>query len=76
MFCIQRSLFIALLLATTWFTLSVSAQENPSTDGTARIVGAISDGSPPPESPKPSYVAASEDILTTTRVQAGRTVTI
>jgi len=45
---------------------------------TARIVGTIPDGTPPPpQAPKPAFVVPAKDILaTTTHEQAGRTITI
>jgi hypothetical protein len=45
---------------------------------TARILGNIPDGTPPPpEPPKPKFIVPSKDILsTTTHEQGGRTITI
>jgi hypothetical protein len=50
----------------------------PATITTARILGEIPDGTPPPPAlPKPVYLVAARDILSTaTHEQGGRTITI
>jgi hypothetical protein len=75
-----------LLLATTSFVRSqveVSAQSidcatETAALTTARILGKIPDGTPPPPAPpKPEYHVAAHDVLsTTTHEQGGRTITI
>lgn len=74
--------FLTLIAATAL----VRAQEDTATDAsvatavpiTARILGEIPDGSPPPAAePKPEYKVAKSDVLdTTTHEQGGRTITI
>jgi hypothetical protein len=44
---------------------------------TACILGDLPDGTPPPQQPKPNFVVAAKDILTTaTQQQGGRSITI
>lgn len=71
------------LLAALATTVLVHAQDKPTTDSpvtstTARILGEIPDGTPPPpESPKPKFIVPAKDILeTTTHQQGGRTITV
>jgi hypothetical protein len=71
---IPLALFVA--LATTAL---LSAQDKPTGDSTtARILGEIPDGTPPPpEPPKPEFIIPAKDILkTTTHQQGGRTITV
>ena len=55
-----------------------SSMERPVLENTARILGKIPDGTPPPPSlPKPEFVIPKRDVLeTTTHEQGGRTITI
>ena len=57
---------------------SGSTSTVPITPTTARIIGDIPDGTPPPPAPpKPEFVVPAQDILsTTTQEQGGRTITI
>ena len=67
-------------------TASVRSQDAPiaespesvATPTTARIIGTIPDGTPPPPAaPKPEYIVPRKDILSTTsHEQGGRTITI
>lgn len=59
-------------------TLSFESKRNPATPTTARILGDIPDGTPPPPAPpKPEYYVAARDVLSTaTHEQGGRTITI
>jgi hypothetical protein len=59
-------------------SVSSEFETAPATITTARILGEIPDGTPPPPAPpKPEYRVAAEDILsTTTHEQGGRTITI
>ena len=52
--------------------------ETPATTGTARILGGVPDGTPPPpEAPKPGFIVKSSNLLTSkTQQQGGRTLTL
>ncbi len=74
-------LFAAATLAHSQDELSSATLETaPSLESptTARILGEIPDGTPPPPAPpKPEYQVAARDVLsTTTHEQGGRTITI
>jgi hypothetical protein len=71
------------LFAALATTALVHAQDKPSavssaTPTTARILGEIPDGTPPPpEPPKPKFIVPAKDILeTTTHQQGGRQITV
>ena len=57
---------------------NTTPQEGAAPAATARIIGNIPDGTPPPPAPpKPAYVVPQRNILgTTTQEQGGRTITI
>jgi len=77
-------LFLVLLVATQAHSQDITrsvTQESETTiatPATARIVGEIPDGSPPPPVPaKPGFHVAARDVIsTTTHDQGGRTITI
>jgi hypothetical protein len=77
-------LFLVLLIATLAHSQDITrsvTQESETTvetPTTARIVGEIPDGSPPPPVPaKPGFHVATRDVIsTTTHEQGGRTITI
>ena len=68
-----RLLFAVLVTATSHHLLA----ENPANTTTARILGGIPDGTPPPpEAPKPGFIVKPSDVLSSrTQQQGGRTIT-
>jgi len=67
------------LLAAAALTTTLPAQEaSKASPTTARVIGKIPDGSPPPPEPaKPGFIVPTRDILkTVTHQQGGRTITI
>ena len=54
------------------------SEETAATPTTARILGSIPDGTPPPPEPlKPKYIVASKDVLESKSIQqGGRTITL
>ena len=68
------------LLAALATTALVHAQDKPTFDSptTARILGEIPDGTPPPpEPPKPKFIVSEKDILESKSIhQGGRTITV
>lgn len=72
------SLMFVALLAAVGLARSQDKTEPATIPTTARIIGTIPDGTPPPpEAPKPEYKIAASDILqTTTLREGGRNITI
>ena len=66
------------ILTHTWVVAEEDLNVESQFQTTARILGTIPDGTPPPpEPPKPEFVVPSEDILrTTSHHQGGRTITL
>ena len=68
------------LLAALATTALVLAQDKPIVDfpATARILGSIPDGTPPPsEPPKPKFIVPAKDVLESKSIQqGGRTITV
>lgn len=70
---------LVLLAALSCLSSALSQVENPAlAPTTARIIGVLPDGTPPPpEPPKPAFIVASKDILETDiHQQGGRTIII
>ncbi|MCX6867035.1 MAG: hypothetical protein NTV46_12610, partial [Verrucomicrobia bacterium] len=79
--------FVAVMALATSVRSQEEANAAPSGDATAppaiptataRIIGNIPDGTPPPpQPPKPKFIVPARDILaTTTQQQGGRTITL
>jgi hypothetical protein len=78
----QPIIALAALLAATGFSYSQEQVSEPAEPApiftTARILGNIPDGTPPPPAaPKPEFIVPAKDILqTATHQQGGRTITL
>ena len=66
------------LLATLTCLSAAFSQDKKATPTTARVIGDLPDGTPPPpEPPKPAFIVTSKDILDTEiHQQGGRTITV
>lgn len=79
-FSMKKHISSVILLFVCGFTSGFASEEQSSeTEATsARILGAVPDGTPPPPSPpKPKFIVPVKDVLeTATHEQGGRTITI